>query len=140
MRPSIRLPDLSPEATAGLDELYRTTRDVRLSTRAHIILLAAEQHLTAPEIAKIMRCDEPTVRSWLKRYLAEGIQGLAICPGLVHRARPPLSTARRCCEPCGSVRAAWSNPTRCGPCSLWPTIWPSEPASAWKRCPSASIC
>jgi len=89
MRPPIRLPDLSPEAIAELDELYRTTHDVRLRTRAHIILLAAEQHLTAPEIAKDMRCDEQTIRSWLKRYLAEGLKGLADMP----RPGPPGKVA-----------------------------------------------
>ncbi len=80
MRPPIRLPELTPEAIAELDELYRTTHDVRLRTRAQMILLAAEQHLVAPEIAKIVRSDEQTVRSWLKRYLAEGINGLADTP------------------------------------------------------------
>jgi transposase len=80
MRRPIRLPELSPEAIAELDQLYRSTHDVRLRVRAHMILLAAEQHMLAPEIAKIMRCDEDTVRSWLKRYLAEGINGLADMP------------------------------------------------------------
>lgn len=41
-----------------------------------MILLAAEQRLTAPAIAKIVREDDQTVRNWLKRYLAEGIEGL----------------------------------------------------------------
>lgn len=80
MRPPIRLPELSPEAIAELDELYRTTRDVRLHRRAQMVLLAAEQHLLAPEIAKIVRSDEQTVRSWLKRYLSEGTAGLADAP------------------------------------------------------------
>jgi len=45
-----------------------------------MILLAAEQHLVASEIAKIVRSDPDTVVSWLKRYLAEGINGLADAP------------------------------------------------------------
>jgi transposase len=80
MRPPIKLPELSPEAIAELDQLYRTTRDVRLRLRAQIVLLAAEQGLLAPEIAKIVRSDEETVRSWLKRYVAEGVAGLADAP------------------------------------------------------------
>ena len=80
MRAPIRLPELSPEAIHELDELYRTTRDIRLRTRAQMILLAAEQHLVASEIAKIVRSDPDTVVSWLKRYLAEGINGLADAP------------------------------------------------------------
>ena len=80
MRQPIRLPELTPEAIQELDALYRTTRDVRLRTRSQMILLAAEQGLTAPAIARIMRVDENTVLLWLKRYVAEGINGLADKP------------------------------------------------------------
>ena len=45
------VPALGPEQLAALEQLYRTTRDVRLRTRAQIVLLAAEQRLTAPAIA-----------------------------------------------------------------------------------------
>jgi transposase len=82
MRPPIRLPELSPEAIAELDQLYRTTRDVRLPMRAQMVLFAAEQGMLAPEIAKIVRSDEETVRSWLRRYLTEGVAGLADAPRL----------------------------------------------------------
>jgi hypothetical protein len=61
MRP-IRIPALSSEQLGALEELYRTTRDVRLRTRARMILLAAEQHLSAGQIAAIVRCGEETVR------------------------------------------------------------------------------
>jgi transposase len=80
MRPPIRLPELSPQALAELDELYHKTHDVRLRTRAQMILLAAERRLVAAEIAAIVRTDEETVRAWLKRYLAEGANGLADAP------------------------------------------------------------
>lgn len=90
MRPPIRLPELSPEALAELDQLYRTTHDVRLRLRAQIVLLAAEQGMLAPEIARIVRSDEETVRSWLRRYLAEGVAGLADAPrpGAVPKVTP----------------------------------------------------
>ena len=65
MRP-IELPDLLPDAIAELASLYRTTRDVRLRTRAQMVLLAAEQHMVAADIAKIVRTDEQTVRRWLE--------------------------------------------------------------------------
>jgi hypothetical protein len=42
---------------------------VRLRTRAQIILLAGEQQMTAPAIAKIVRTDDQTVRNWFKRWL-----------------------------------------------------------------------
>lgn len=77
---AIRLPALSAEALADLDRFYHTTRDVRLRTRAHIVLLAAEQHLGAREIATIVRHDDDTVRLWLKRYMAEGLNGLHDTP------------------------------------------------------------
>ncbi len=80
MRAPIRLPMLAPEAIKELDELYRTTHDVRLRTRAQMVLLAAEQQLTAPAIAQIVRADPETVGTWLKRYQAEGVNGLADKP------------------------------------------------------------
>jgi transposase len=80
MRAPIRLPELAPEVIHELDELYRTTHDARLRTRAQMILLAAEQHLVASEIARIVRSDPDTVVNWLKRYMAEGINGLADAP------------------------------------------------------------
>jgi len=90
MRAPIRLPELAPEAIAELDRLYHTTRDARLRTRAQMILLAAEQDLAAPAIARIVRSDEDTVLLWLKRYRAEGINGLADRP---RAGGPPKVTA-----------------------------------------------
>ena len=87
MRPPIRLPDLSSEAIAELDELYRTTHDVRLRTRAQMILLAAEQHLTRPRLprscaATTRRCAAGSSVTWPKASRA-----WPICHGLVHQAR-----------------------------------------------------
>lgn len=79
MKP-IRLYPLSDEAVAELAELYRTTRDVRVRTRAQMVLLAGEQGLNAGEIAVIVRQNDQTVRNWLKRYQAEGIHGLEDAP------------------------------------------------------------
>src|SRR5260370_42594859 len=76
MRRPLEIPIPTAEELEALETLYRTTRNVRLRTRAQIVLLAAEQRLTAPAIAAIVREDDQTVRNWLKRYLAEGIEGL----------------------------------------------------------------
>lgn len=70
MRPA-RLPSQSPEQIKALEELYHKTKDVRLRTRAQMMLLAAEKQLVAREIAEIVRENERTVRRWMKRYLAE---------------------------------------------------------------------
>lgn len=50
-------------------------------TRSNNPTSCTKQHLTAAEIAAIVRCSEETVRRWLKRYLAEGgIEGLRDAP------------------------------------------------------------
>jgi transposase len=79
MRP-IRLDALSPEQLSALDQLYRTSPDPRVRIRALMILLSAERHLVAAEIAAIVRQHEETVRRWLARYEAEGLAGLADAP------------------------------------------------------------
>jgi transposase len=75
MKP-IQLFPLSDEALTELDDLCRATRDVRIRTRAQMILLSAEKQMVPSEIASIVRRDEQTVRRWLKRYQAEGLNGL----------------------------------------------------------------
>ncbi len=45
-----------------------------------MVLLAVEQRLVAEEIAGLVRSSEETVRRWLKRYLAEGVEGLRDVP------------------------------------------------------------
>ena len=67
MRQPLAIPTPSPEELEALDTLYRTTRVARLRTRAHMVLLAVEQRLTTPAIARIVREDEEPVRRWLKR-------------------------------------------------------------------------
>ena len=79
MRP-VRIPTLIPEQLDALEEMYRTTRHARLRTRTQMVLLAAERRLVAAEIAEIVRASEETVRRWLKRYLAEGVEGLRDVP------------------------------------------------------------
>src|SRR5512143_479965 len=75
--------ELVPRSQTQLDELdtlYRTTKDVRLRTRAQMIFLAAEQTMSAPTIAALVRETDQTVRNWRKRYEAEGIEGLTSKP------------------------------------------------------------
>jgi hypothetical protein len=110
MRQPIRLPELTPDAIEELDALYRTTHEVRLRTRVQMILLAAEQHLVASQIAKIVRTDPDTVVAWLTRH----------APAV--RARSRRSTEKSWCRLCANGRAVWTNPTRCGRSSAWLTI------------------
>jgi len=110
----IRIPELGPAQVEELDALYRTTRDVRLRTRAQMVLLAAEQRLTAAEIASIVRASEDTVRRWLTRYLSEGPEGLRDQP---HPGAPRKVTAAYVEQFLAAVRR---RPRSLGlPCSLW---------------------
>lgn len=82
----IQVPPLTDEQLAELEELYQKTTKPRYRTRAQIVLLSAEQGYKAEEIAQIVRESHMTVLRWLKRYLAEGIEGLKDAP------RPGRST------------------------------------------------
>ena len=77
---AIKIEKLSKEACQELDKMYRTTKIPRMRTRFQMIFLSAEQGLNAPKIAEIVRESENTVQRWLKRYLAEGLQGLYDAP------------------------------------------------------------
>ena len=79
-RPPLRVKALTPEALAALDALYQPRLDARLRTRAQMILLAAEEGLVASEIARLVRMAVQSVRNWIKRYNAEGINGLYDAP------------------------------------------------------------
>jgi len=74
MRP-IRIPSLTPLQHTALDQLYRTTKEPRWRTRAQMVLPSVEQGLKGPQIAAIVRQSEATVLRWLKRSLAEGLEG-----------------------------------------------------------------
>lgn len=80
MKKAIQIPALTEEQRVVLEQLYRKTKLPRVRTRAQMILLSAEQGLKAEEIAAIVRESAVTVLSWLKRYLAEGIEGLQDAP------------------------------------------------------------
>ncbi len=73
---AFQMPELTEDQLAELSNTHRNTKDVRIRTRTQMILLAVEHHLTAPRIAIIVREDAETVRRWLKRYTAQGIEGL----------------------------------------------------------------
>lgn len=79
-RQPLRVKDLTPEAQAELEALYQRTRNARLRTRAQMILLSTEEGLVAHEIARLVRMTEQTVRNWIKRFNAEGINGLQDAP------------------------------------------------------------
>jgi transposase len=71
----LRLIPKSHDEVQTVRDLYHSTKDVRIRTRAQIILLAFER-LSAPKIAKIVDMSGEGVRHHVKRYRAEGIQGI----------------------------------------------------------------
>jgi transposase len=87
---AIQIPSLTAEQREALERLYDSTRHVRLRTRAQIVLLAAEKGWTASVISEVVRQDENTIRLWLKRYRAEGLEGLKDKP---HPGAEPKVTA-----------------------------------------------
>lgn len=80
MNTPIRVRDISSDEKSELALLYRQTKDVRIRERTQIILLASDHGMTAPEISKIVLRNDQTVRIWIKRFNAEGIQGLYDAP------------------------------------------------------------
>lgn len=71
----LRLIPKSDDEIQNIRELYHMTKDVRIRTRAQIVLLAFDR-LSAPKIAKIVDMSGEGVRHHLRRYHDEGIQGL----------------------------------------------------------------
>ncbi len=84
----LRLIPKSDEEVTELRHLYHTTKDVRIRTRSQIILLAFDG-LSAPKIARIVDLDPFSVRQYMKRYLNEGVTGLADRP---RTGRPRTAT------------------------------------------------
>jgi transposase len=113
MRP-FQISSLTSIQKQALDQLYRTTKAPRVRTRAQMILLSVEQGLKVPQIAAIVRESEATVLRWLKRYRAEGLEGLHDAP---RPGRPARITAAYRAELLAAVRR---RPRSLGlPFSLW---------------------
>lgn len=71
-----------------LKRLARTEKDVILSKRMQMVVLAIEGY-TAPAIARSLSSSRRVCQHWVQRYNAEGLEGLRSQPG---RGRPPLLT------------------------------------------------
>ena len=66
---------LTAEEEQKLEEQYRTSQDVSLVRRCHVVLLSAEGK-PIPEIAHWSRIDQSAVHRWLDRFEAGGVAGL----------------------------------------------------------------
>src|ERR1700751_2519766 len=75
---TIRVRALSPEEVGPLTELAHShKRGAGLVRRAQIIMQAVQERLSAPEIAARTVLGGETVRFWIKRFNARGLNGLA---------------------------------------------------------------
>jgi hypothetical protein len=111
----LEIPSLTAEELEALEKLYRTTKDVRLRTRAQIVLLAGEQRMTAPAIAAIVREVSQTVRNWrvsLDARSASKDSKIGPCQGLHRKSLKSIKS--KCWRLSGVGLAAWDNPIRCG--------------------------
>jgi transposase len=89
---TLRVRTLSDEEREGLERMARSrTRGAGLVRRARIVLHALEG-LKAPEIGARMELCGATVRHWLKRFNARGLQGLEED---VRTGRPPTYSAEQ---------------------------------------------
>lgn len=79
----------------------------RVSERMRMILLSSRGY-RVPQIAKIFECDEATVRSWIARFDADGVEGLRDRPR-PGRPRHVDAVARETIE-----RAAEGGPAQAG--------------------------
>src|SRR6201988_5506399 len=106
---TIRVRALNPEETGQLVELARSRkRGAGLVRRAQIIMQAVEERLSAPEIAARMGLCGETVRFWIKRFNARGLNGLSED---MRSGRPP-TYSRRGAQPV--IRIAVTRPVELG--------------------------
>ncbi len=111
---AIEIRPITDEELQALSDLYQQTKDVRIRTRAQMMLLAIEDQMTAPQIARIVRQNDQTIRRWIKRFNAEGINGLYDQPKSGPPCRCLKAIASGCWSSSGADRGLWINPIRCG--------------------------
>jgi transposase len=87
----IKTVKLTQAQRAALEKGYRADLSHAFRLRCQMILLKSE-HRTAADIADVLGCCEVVVNNWLKRYEAEGIEGLRTKPG---RGRKPILDAEK---------------------------------------------
>ena len=77
---------LSETQRSELEQGYREGKTHSYRQRCQMLLLKSERR-TSAEVAEILGCCEVSVNNWLKRYEAEGIEGLRTKAG---RGRKPI--------------------------------------------------
>ena len=78
--------DLTEKERQALEKGYRNGKKHGYRKRCHLILLKSEGR-SSEQVAAVLGICEIAVNNWVKRYLAEGIQGLETRKG---RGRKPV--------------------------------------------------
>lgn len=68
--------DLSPAQRTALLDRYRQDSDPEVRFRSHILLLLDDGH-TWVTVAAMLFCSSRTIDRWVKRFQAEGVEGVA---------------------------------------------------------------
>jgi len=87
----IKTLELTKAQRGALENGYRMGASHSFRLRCQIILLKSEPR-TSADVADILGCCEMAVNNWLKRFRAEGIDGLRTKPG---RGRKPILDAQK---------------------------------------------
>jgi transposase len=95
----IKTVELTRAQRTALEKGYHAGESHAFRVRCQMILLKSERR-TAADIADLLGCCEVVVNNWLKRYEAEGVEGLRTKPG---RGRKPVLDAE---QDLPSVKAA----------------------------------
>ena len=94
----IKTIELSENERATLEKTWRRGKSLALRQRCRIVLLKAEVR-TSKEVAAQVGCCEAVVNTWLKRYRADGMDGLQTRDGQGRRpilnAEADLAAVRR---------------------------------------------
>ena len=85
----IKTLELSEVERTELARGYRGGKSHAFRKRCHMMLLKSEER-RSKEVADILGCHEVSVNNWLKRFEAEGVEGLRTKPG---RGRKPILEA-----------------------------------------------
>ena len=81
----IKILELTEAERRDLERGYREGKSHAFRKRCQMMLLKSEER-RSKEVADILGCCEVTVNNWLKRYEAEGIEGLKTKPGRGRKA------------------------------------------------------
>jgi transposase len=80
--------NLPPATVARLEEVFRTTAEVKLRHRVQIVLMA-QRGRPHGDIATDLGCSRSSVQRWLNAYLERGLDGLT--PRKATGAKPRLT-------------------------------------------------